>query len=48
MSTLIISVFVMRIKFVLSRFFCFSPSQAVIIAVASNKGQKCPFLKDET
>ena len=48
MSTLFISIFVMRIKFVLTRFLCFSPSQAVIIAVASNKRQKCPFLKDKT
>ena len=47
MSTLFISVFLMRIKFVLTGFFCISPSQAVIIAVASNKRQKCPFLKDK-
>ena len=47
MSTLFISVFLMRIKFVLTGFFCFSPSQAVIIAVANNKRQKCPFLKEK-
>ena len=29
-------------------FLCFSPSQAVIIAVASNKRQKCPFLEDKS
>ena len=34
MSTLFISVFFMRIKIVLSGFFCFSPSQAVIVVVA--------------
>ena len=28
-------------------FFCFSPSQAVIIAVTSNKMQKSLFLKDK-
>ena len=47
MSTLFISVFLMRIKFDLTVFFCFSPSQAVIIAVANNKRQKCPFVKDK-
>ena len=47
MSTLFISVFLMRIKFVLAGFFCFSPSQAVAIAVAGNKRQKCLFLKDK-
>ena len=46
MSTLFFSVFLMRIKFAVSGFFCFSPSQAVIIAVAGNKRQKCPFLKN--
>ena len=47
MSTLFISIFLMRIEFVLNGFFCFSPSQAVIIAIASNKRQKYPFLKDK-
>ena len=38
----------MRIKIVRTDFFCFSPSQTVIIVIASNKRQKCPFLKDKT
>ena len=45
MKNLFISVSLMRIK-VLTDFFCFPPSQAVIIAVASNERQKCPLLKD--
>ena len=47
MTTLLLYVFLMRIKFALIVFFCFLPSQAVIIGIASNKRQKCPFLKDK-
>ena len=47
MNTVLISVFLMKIKLVLTGFFSvFLPSQVVIIVVASNKRQKCPSLKD--